>query len=125
MRKLAELDALVVDDHAPSRAIVAGALRAAGLTAVREAGDGAQALAMLGERRADLALVDQAMPEMDGIAFIAAARAADPALRMLMITGFGDARIAERARAAGAGGVILKPVTPAALLAAVERLFAD
>ena len=72
------------------------------------------------ERPADLVIADLMMPGMDGLAFVAALRA-DARLahaRIVMITGY--ANVADEARTAGADVVLLKPITPAELLAAVE-----
>ncbi|MEQ1707590.1 MAG: response regulator [Terricaulis sp.] len=117
---ISSLDILIVDDHDPMRAILEKALRAAGASVVRGAEDAGQALALLAERPADLVIADLMMPGMDGLAFVAALRA-DARLahaRIVMITGY--ANVADEARTAGADVVLLKPITPAELLAAVE-----
>jgi CheY-like chemotaxis protein len=124
MQRLAAIDALVVDDHEPSRSLNARALRDAGCGGVREAESGAAALALLAAQPAGLMLVDQRMPGMDGAAFIAAVRA-DPRLahaRIVMITGSCDPQVAETARAAGADVVLVKPAPPSAVVRAVLAL---
>jgi two-component system, chemotaxis family, chemotaxis protein CheY len=117
---ISSLDILIVDDHDPMRAILEKALRAAGADSIRSAEDAGQALALLAERPADLVIADLMMPGMDGLAFVAALRA-DARLahaRIVMITGY--ANVADEARAAGADVVLLKPIAPPELLAAIE-----
>lgn len=47
-----------------------------------------EALAVIGSQVFDLCIVDVHMPEMDGLAFINAARALDPALGFVVLSGF-------------------------------------
>jgi two-component system chemotaxis response regulator CheY len=119
------LSVLIVDDHEAMRALLRKVLERAGISDVRDAESGDAGLAMLGERGADLILVDQTMPPMDGVTFVQYARTAGSVARIVMITGRGDARTSEAARAAGADAVLVKPVAPRDLLAAIEQLFAD
>lgn len=64
-----KIRALIVDDSSVMRKIVERSLRQAGidLAQVREAGNGAEALAILGEGSVDLILCDINMPVMDGL----------------------------------------------------------
>ena len=120
--KLSELDVLIVDDHEAMRVMLARVLARAGVTAIRSASSGLEALALLAARPASLVLADQRMPGMDGTAFIGAVRA-DAALtsaRIIMISGATSAEHADAARAAGADAVLVKPVSPRALLEAIE-----
>jgi CheY-like chemotaxis protein len=118
----AELDVLIVDDHEAMRTLLRTVLRRAGVALLRDAASGAAGLALLDERRADLVLVDHSMPDMDGAAVTARIKQADPQTKVIMITGHGEARYAEAARAAGADEVLVKPVAPRALLEAIERV---
>jgi CheY-like chemotaxis protein len=118
----AELDVLIVDDHEAMRTLLLTVLRRAGVALLRDAASGAAGLALLDERRADLVLVDHSMPDMDGAAVTARIKQADPQTKVIMITGHGEARYAEAARAAGADEVLVKPVAPRALLQAIERV---
>src|SRR5688572_17467137 len=123
--RLADLDVLVVDDHEAMRAVLTRVLNAAGVTKVRTAADAPAALALLGERPADVIVADRNMPDMDGLTFIAAVRS-DPALagaRVVMLSGHADAAHAEAARAAGVDAVLVKPVSPRELMAAIMALF--
>ena len=64
--------ALIVDDSSVMRKIVERSLRQAGvnLSQVLEAGNGAEALAVLEQNQVDLILCDINMPIMDGLEFV-------------------------------------------------------
>jgi len=123
--RLEDLDVLIVDDHEAMRTMLTRGLTAAGVACVRTAAGGGEALALLHERAANVILADQNMPEMDGIAFVAAVRALPPfaAARILRLSGAVGTRHAEAARAAGADAVLVKPASPRELLAAIAALF--
>ncbi len=124
MTGIAALDILIVDDHEGMRTLLSTVLTRAGAECVRQAASGAEALAALEERPAALILADQMMPEMDGVAFTQQARANGSEARIIMITGRAEPRFAEAATAAGANAVLVKPVSPRALIEAIERAFA-
>lgn len=118
MSALSDLDVLIVDDHAPMRELLRKVLERAGAMRVRDASSGAEALAALEERAAQLVLVDQNMPGMSGAELIAALRgdARWRAARVVLITG--DVR----ASVGDANLLLVKPVSPRELLAAIERV---
>lgn len=120
---------LVVDDHAPNRLILVRQLTALGAS-VEEAAGGVAALAALRTARAtdapyDLVLLDRGMPDLDGFEVVARVRQeagsneAAVARTVLLLTS--DERVgdADRARALGLAGTLVKPVKRAALLSAV------
>ncbi len=117
MKTLATLDFLIVDDDEATRAMVEKALRGAGVAKVRGAEDAVQALAIMAAQPADVVISDLLMPGMDGLEFVAALRTAHANARILILTGY--ANMADKARAAGADAVLLKPLAPGAFVAAV------
>jgi PAS domain S-box-containing protein len=116
------LRALVVEDQPMMRRFLAECLKHEGWE-VREVEDAGQALAQLdaGEP-CDLLLTDLAMPGMDGMALIQAARIKRPDLAALLLTGTG--RVADVAPLAAHYGFALlrKPVSPAELAECVLGL---
>lgn len=113
---------LVVDDNAVIRRIISLTLRRAGHTAVA-AESAAEALALLAETPVELALLDLAMPDADGLTLLKQLRA-DPRYRnlpiiMLTASAHDEDRVA--VRAAGANAFLTKPVSSAELLATVEH----
>ncbi|MBL8619075.1 MAG: sigma-54-dependent Fis family transcriptional regulator [Deltaproteobacteria bacterium] len=103
---------LVVDDEAAIRHVLRLLLEREGYAAV-EAADGAAALAQLEATPAlRLALCDLRMPVLDGHGFLTQARAAHPALRVVMMSAYGGQEEAVAALARGAWAYINKPVRP-------------
>ena len=117
------LRVLVADDNASARAALAAACAAFDWR-VDTAPDGAAALEALRGARHDIAFVDSAMPGLDGLPLIAAARAAQAYLpRFCLLAPDPDTeRYAELADELGVAAVLGKPFTGASLRAAVDRL---
>ena len=64
------------------------------------------------------------MPGMTGLELLPLVRTAQPDLPVIMITAYGDAETRERAEAAGAVGLITKPIDFTLLKAEIERRLA-
>jgi two-component system, chemotaxis family, chemotaxis protein CheY len=113
---LMPIRALIIDDSSVMRKIVERSLRQAGidLAPVLEAGNGAEALAVLKDNQVDLILCDVNMPVMDGLEFIkqlpGVANAKD--VPVVMITTEGSESHVVQALSSGARGYIRKPFTP-------------
>ena len=118
------LSVLIVDDHAPiARCWPRCSARARAM--VRQAASGQEALALYDAAAADLVLADQTMPGTEGVALIAALRARAGAARLILVSGHKSAELYARAREAGADAVLVKPVSPRALMETVNALFSD
>ncbi|MGC0416072.1 response regulator [Embleya sp. AB8] len=93
------------------------------LSVVGEAGNGRDAVRLIGESRPDVVLMDIRMPLLDGIeatrAVLGGAAGAG-SLRVLILTTFGLDEYAFGALRAGASGFLLKDTRPAELLAAIK-----
>ena len=113
---MANIRALIVDDSSVMRKIVERCLRQAGITlsAVFEASNGAEGLAVIGNNRVDLILSDINMPVMDGLEFVKNLQAAANAkgVPIVMITTEGGEAQVTQALTLGARGYIRKPFTP-------------
>jgi two-component system CheB/CheR fusion protein len=68
-------------------------------------------------------ITDVRMPGMNGLEMLARLAAADSKMPAIVMTGHGDIAMAVQAMRAGAVDFIEKPVTPEALLAALDRAF--
>src|ERR1700687_3996499 len=108
--------ALIVDDSSVMRKIVERSVRQAGieLTSVFQAGNGAEALAILAENKVELILCDINMPVMDGLEFVKQLSVVENAkgVPVIMITTEGSESHVVQALSAGARGYIRKPFTP-------------
>lgn len=110
------LRALIVDDSSLMRQIVERCLREAGLelSEVKEASNGAEALALLAVSKFDLILCDINMPIMNGLEFLKRLKGIANAkgIPVVMITTEGGEAHVVQALSAGARGYIRKPFTP-------------
>ncbi|HEX2189189.1 MAG TPA: response regulator [Longimicrobiaceae bacterium] len=117
---------LVVDDQEDERKIQCAMLMHLGFD-VREAADGAEALADATAAPPDLVLLDIAMPRMDGVAVCRALRA-DPrtaAVPVLFFTASVVGDLAAMAAEVGAQGILAKPVDPRQVVGEVRRILGD
>jgi DNA-binding NtrC family response regulator len=112
---------LIVDDDDVVRASLVGYLRSRGLT-VFEAGSMQTAEAKFRECLPDLAIVDQCLPDGDGIDLIKLLHRIDERVPILMLTGNASFDLAVRAMKLGAENFLSKPIYPAALFVLVQRL---
>src|SRR5207253_3177443 len=86
------------------------------------AGNGRDAIARFRELKPDVVLMDLAMPELDGVAAIAAIREEFPDARILVLTTYDGDENVFRALESGAKGYLLKDCTTADLLAAIRKV---
>ncbi len=116
---------LVVDDNRIMREMVARTVRMCPLEIgeILFAGNGQDALTMMGEHLVDVVLLDVNMPVMNGEQFLTKLRA-DPALRATLVvvvsTESSMPRV-ERLKGLGAG-FVHKPFRPEELAAAIDGL---
>jgi len=116
---------LVVEDNELIRTEVATILSLEGFEVV-EAENGRDGLSRLVEECPDLILSDLMMPEMDGFAFLEAARANSlwASIPFVILSARGDKEAAEQALGLGAQRYLTKPVDVEALLAVVTYALA-
>jgi DNA-binding NarL/FixJ family response regulator len=114
---------LLADDHALVRLGFRGLLRdLEGVEVVAEAGDGLEALRLIRTHHPDVALVDVAMPGLNGLELTARVAAECPQTRVIVLSMHQSQGYALRAVQAGASGYLLKGATLAELEAAVRAV---
>jgi two-component system chemotaxis response regulator CheB len=101
---------VVADDSPFMRAVLRGALDAAGFDVVGTARDGDEALAQCRELRPDAMTLDLAMPGIDGIGVLRALRASDePEIPVIVVSAFSPAHGARAVDALAEGAFDLVP----------------
>lgn len=120
---------LVVDDSSVQRKMIIQIIRKAGFAnEIMEAGDGLEAIGVLGENFLDICVVlcDWNMPNMNGLEFIegVAQVPAVAAVPVVMVTTEGTADKIAQAKAANSNlrGYVVKPFTPEQLKEAIAPL---
>ena len=114
---------LVVDDHAPTRALIKGILEAEkGVTfEIVEAGTGTECLKAVDRLGPfNLILLDVNMPDMDGYAVCRALRTVEKHVPIVFITGKSDVKDFVTGKDAGADSYLVKPISRAHLRSVVN-----
>jgi len=116
---------LIADDDEDILALVRATIERSGHE-VMAVGDGAAALRAMAERRPDLAVLDIAMPELDGLEVLRRLRADDETrdLPVILLTAQAQAADVERGFATGASAYGRKPFSPRDLATRVDDLLA-
>ena len=116
--KLSPIRILVVDDDEAFRNSLVGALQKEISFNVKEAADGYDAGRMIGEFEPDVLILDLVMPGINGFNVCRDIRTGDKAdqIRVIVVTGFPDEDMFQRAREAGADECLAKPVDVARLI---------
>ncbi len=114
-------EALVVDDDHGVRRAVALGLGDAGLI-VREAEDGASALASIEQRPPDVVVLDVTMPGMSGLEVVTRLRASGRTMPVCMLSARDDVDDRVAGLAAGADDYVVKPFSVAELAARIHAL---
>lgn len=119
-------DVLLVDDDPDIRAMLAFTLDDYGFT-VREAGDGAEAIAALEDRAPDVMVLDLMMPNLDGFGVLTAMRSRNlaPDTKVLILSCKVDERDLTRGHELGADEYVTKPFDPDRLAEKVHALVAS
>lgn len=90
-----------------------------GYLVVGEAGDGKSAVNLARELRPDVVLMDVLMPDMDGIE-AAKILTEERIAPVVLLTGFSERDLVERAKEAGVVGYLIKPIQENDLAPAIE-----
>lgn len=91
---------------------------------VGTAGDGLEGVALCRREKPDILITDIRMPNMDGLAMIAALKSEFPNLQISVLTAFRDFEYAQRAIRLGVMRYLLKPSKMAELSEAIDAMVA-
>lgn len=98
---------LIVEDDQRMRRLIRSIVADLADT-ITECGDGAEAHASYMQHQPDWVLMDVQMPDVDGITATRQIKAADPAARIVIVTGHESRALREAAASAGARAYVLK-----------------
>jgi len=115
---------LIVEDRDSLRRMLELALTQEGYT-VESAADGPSGIRLVGRRDFDLVLTDLKLPDASGLEVLAAARAAQPRVPVVVLTGFGTVATAVEAMKLGAWDFLEKPVEIDDLYRLIERALGE
>ena len=117
---------LICDDNAAMRTMLGVVVDSSpGLRVVGEAGDGNEAVAEARVRQPDVILLDLAMPNRSGLEAIPDIRAVAPNTRIIVLSGFAAAAVADEVLALGAASYVEKGAHPDAIVASIEHAVSD
>jgi NarL family two-component system response regulator LiaR len=122
---MGEIKILIADDHAVVRDGTRRILeQEPDLNVVAEAADGEEAVRLAGSSKPDVAIIDIAMPKVDGIEATKQIKALYPAVAVLILSAYDDDQFVFSLLEAGAAGYLLKSVRGRELIDAVRQVYA-
>jgi DNA-binding NarL/FixJ family response regulator len=113
---------VIADDHATLRRSVRLLLEKVGLEVVAEAGDGASAARVVCALKPDVAILDIAMPGLDGFEATRQIARRSPGTKVILLSTHSEARYVREGLAAGAVGYVLKNRAGTELVEAIRRV---
>ena len=122
---MGKIKILIADDHAVVREGTRQILEhEPNLEVVAEAADGEEAVKLAGSAKPDVAIMDIAMPKLDGIQATKQIKAQYPSIAVLILTAYDDDQFVFSFLEAGAAGYLLKSVRGRQLVDAVQAIYA-
>lgn len=119
------LRVLLADDHAVVRKGIREFLEEDGeITVVAEATDGYAAVRLARDYQPEVAVLDVQMPGINGIEAARQIKAAQPGVRVLILTAYDDGSYVLALLRAGADGYVLKSADPEELVRSVQLVAA-
>lgn len=125
MPAASQIWALIVDDQASIRQVLANSMAEIGFTNIAQRKDGKEALEYLEQNPTHLVISDFNMPVMDGLALLRAVRS-NPKIQkvaFIILTSEASKDLVQEAVKAGVNNFLAKPYTVAKLREVLEKVF--
>jgi DNA-binding NarL/FixJ family response regulator len=113
---------VLADDHAIFRHGLRAVLQQEGLTIVGEASDGRRAVKLCEEERPDVAILDVAMPLLNGVDAAREIRRQCPGTQVVLLTMYAEEPYVLASLRAGVAGYVLKSNAASDLIQAIEAV---
>lgn len=125
MPAASQIRALIVDDQASIRQILANSMAEIRFVNVAQRKDGKEALQYLAQNPTHLVISDFNMPEMDGLQLLKAVRAnaATQKVAFIILTSEASKDLVQEAINSGVNNFLAKPYTVAKLREVLEKVF--
>jgi NarL family two-component system response regulator LiaR len=122
---MGKIKVLIADDHAVVREGTRQILeQEPDINVVAEAGDGEETVRLAGSTSPDVAIIDIAMPKMDGIEATKQIKTLYPSITVLILSAYDDDQFVFSLLEAGAAGYLLKSVRGREIIDAVRQVYA-
>lgn len=121
---MAKIKVLIADDHAVVREGTRRILeQEPDMEVVGEAGDGEEAVNLAASLKPDVAIIDIAMPKLDGIEATKRIKATWPSINVLILSAYDDDQFIFSLLEAGAAGYLLKSIRSRELIDAIRAVY--
>lgn len=121
---MAKIKVLIADDHAVVREGTRRILeQEPDMEVVGEAGDGEEAVNLAASLKPDVAIIDIAMPKLDGIEATKRIKATWPSINVLILSAYDDDQFIFSLLEAGAAGYLLKNIRSRELIDAIRAVY--
>ena len=121
---MAKIKVLIADDHAVVREGTRRILeQEPDMEVVGEAGDGEEAVNLATSLKPDVAIIDIAMPKLDGIEATKRIKAILPSINVLILSAYDDDQFIFSLLEAGAAGYLLKSIRGRELIDAIRAVY--
>jgi CheY-like chemotaxis protein len=113
---------LIVDDHTEVRRMLRAGLETLGSNIkVIDVLSGEEAMLVISRQPVDVMIIDVRLPGISGLELLERARAKNPGMKLILITGVIDPHVLQQVAQAGAEAFFFKPIEMSDFLGAVER----
>lgn len=120
-----KLSIVIADDHPVFRRGLRDIIESEpGFAVVGEAGDGEEALEMIGKLRPAIAILDVSMPKLDGLSVSRKLASEEPAVGVILVTMYREQKLFTQALEAGVKGYVLKDSAATDIISCIKAVTA-